>query len=94
MDVLAIRDVQVFLGSLVLGLCVACLSTRRYDPASPAWPVRLYLFVLLLGPAHRYARSRTTFSRREQFVTVFFVWFFIFFVIGVFLFSCGRRACS
>jgi hypothetical protein len=77
LELLALRDVQVFLGSIALALCIAWLTTRNLDPRAPVWPVRFYLFVLLLGPLQHYARSRKVFTEREQFLACFFVWFFL-----------------
>jgi hypothetical protein len=93
MQVLGIREVQVFVTSILLGLGIAWLSSRSTKPTEPNWPTRLYVFILVLGPMRRYAKSRTSFPAREQFLAAFFVWFFILFVAGVTLLPCGRRAC-
>ena len=92
-EILAVRDVQIFIACIALALCIAWLTTRRFDSHRPIWPVRLYLFVLLLGPLQHYARSRKVFSRREQFLASFFMWFFLLFIVAVVAFTCGRRAC-
>jgi len=80
-EILAIREVQLLLGSIALGLIAGALTVARARPESPAWPVQLYLILLRSSnvPRYRqYASSRTTFSLKEQFVITAFVWFFIF----------------
>jgi hypothetical protein len=93
LDLLAVRDVQIFVTCIAVALCIAWLATRKVSVKAPVWPVRFYLFVLLMGPLQRYAKGRHEFSRREQFLASFAVWFFILFVVGIALFACGRRGC-
>jgi hypothetical protein len=96
-DILFMRQFQVFLGCLALALVVAWLATRRARPDAPGWPVRLYLLFLSASniPAvRRYADARKNFPRREQFLVTFFVCFFILFLAAVFTFDhCGRKGC-
>lgn len=89
----AVRDILVFVTSLIVGLVIAWLTTRNVDTRQPVWPVRFYLFILLMGPARKYAESRSVFSKREQFLATFAVWFFLVFVLGIALFACGRHGC-
>jgi len=96
-DLLAIRDVQLFIACIVLALVIAWLSSPRQATDVPVWPTRLYLLIIdmtNLPGIGEYSKSRRVFSRREQFLTTFFVWFFILFVASVFAFGCsGRRGC-
>ena len=93
-DLLAIRDVQLFAGCSVLALVIAWLSAPRHSTKVPVWPTRLYLLVIdmtnLIGIGE-YSKTRKVFSRREQFLSTFFVWFFILFIAAEFAFGCGKR---
>ena len=92
----AIRDAQLFAGSGLVALIIAWLTAPSEATRIPVWPTRLYLFIIELArfPGLReYSDSRKMFSRREQFLTTFFVWFFVLFVASVVAFGCGRQGC-
>ena|SRR5688572_25560574 len=93
-DYFAFGEALIFLCCVVLALLAAWLTVSGARPDSPAWPVRLYLYFFRSSGVpwfRRYPDTRTTFSRREQFLTSWFIWFFIFFVAAIYLFECHRR---
>lgn len=94
--ILSIRDVQIFLGSAALALGLAWLFTPRSESAAPTWPIRVYLSLFrasAIPGLARYANERAKYPRREQFLAILFVWFFVLFVVGEFAFGCGRHGC-
>ncbi len=96
-DLLAVRDVQLFLCCIVLALVIAWLTSPRQATETPVWPTRLYLLIIDMSNTigiGQYSKTRKVFSRREQFLTTFFVWFFILFAAAVLVFGCsGRQGC-
>jgi hypothetical protein len=89
-----INEVWIFLASLIGALPAAWLTVRHARPEYPAWPLRVYLYFFRhSGWAwfQRYPDTRQTFSRREQFLTSLFIWFFIFFVVAIIALGCNRR---
>ncbi|MGE5823486.1 MAG: hypothetical protein ACM36A_02720 [Bacteroidota bacterium] len=95
-NILAERDVQLFLGCVVLALWLAWWTVVGARSEAPVWPIRVYLGLFrgsnFPGIAD-YAANRKSFSRREQYLASFFVWFFILFIAATFFFGCGRRGC-
>ena len=95
-SILAIREIQLLVGSGFIALVIAWVTVPEKATHVPIWPTRLYLFLIRMAsvPGLRgYSDSRKLFSRREQFLTSFFVWFFLLFVIGLYIFDCGRHGC-
>jgi hypothetical protein len=89
------RDLLILCAAVAFGLFAALATGRVTHPERPVWPVRVWLWVLRLNTLswiNRYPESRTTFSRREQFLASFFAWFFIVFAAGAIAFGCSYRA--
>lgn len=88
------QDLALF---LVAATAVAVCAQGARESDSPNWAVRFYrrLFrVSLLPPLRRYARDKTSSSRREQFLAAWLLRFFLVFGVGSFLLpSCGRISC-
>jgi hypothetical protein len=88
------RDVLVFGVALLFAMCAAFVATRSNSPESPVWPIRLWLWLFrnhAITWFKRYPEKRNTFSRREQFLATFFIWFFVAFAIGAAFLSCSYR---
>jgi hypothetical protein len=93
-DIVPINEIWIFVGCIALAHAAAWATVAGAAPESPVWPVRVYIYLFRTSNVpwfRRYAGSRTSFPRREQFLTSFFIWFFIFFVIAIFAFECNRR---
>lgn len=95
-SILAIREFQLLAGSGLIALVISWVTVPAKATHEPIWPTRFYLLVIRMAsiPGLRgYSESRKLFSRREQFLTSFFIWFFLLFVIGLYIFDCGRQGC-
>ena len=93
-DIIPLHEVWIFLGCIILALGAAWVTVRDALPDAPVWPVRVYLWFFRrsnIAWFRRYPATRSTFSRREQFLTSFFIWFFIFFLVAIVAFECDRR---
>src|SRR5687768_13570213 len=93
-DIFPINEIWIFLGCIVLALLAAWMTVSGARTDSPVWPVRVYLYFFRnsgLPWFRRYPETRTSFSRREQFLTSWFIWFFVFFFAAIFAFECNRR---
>jgi hypothetical protein len=93
-DFVLLNEVWIFLGCIVLALAAAWVTVRETSPDTPVWPVRFYLWFFRVSNVpwfRRYPESRITFSVREQFLTSFFIWFFIFFIVAISALECDRR---
>ena len=97
-EFLLIREVQLFLACVALALAIAWVSSPRSASSKPVWSTRLYLFVIERSNtpflSKNYRESRNVYSRREQFLATFFIWFFLLFLVAVFAFGCGRSGCA
>ena len=93
-----IREIQIFLACIALALGIAWLTSPRKASNIPAWPTRLYLTVIERSRtpllSKNYRAGRTVYSRREQFLTTFFIWFFALLLLGMFVFGCGLKGCT
>lgn len=95
-SILLVREIQLLVGSGLIALVIAWMSVPAKATQVPIWPIRLYLLIIRMAdiPGLReYPDSRKLFSWREQFLTCFFVWFFLLFVIGLYISDCGRNGC-
>ena len=93
------RDVWLFLGAILGGALLAKLTLKNFDEKNPVWPVAIYLQLIsnidFLGFSIKtgYDKKRKIFPYREQFVTSWFIWFFVLFILLVIFFGCGRKGC-
>ena len=90
------RDAWLALTAVGIGLPLAAVTVLRSTAQNPAWPVKLYLFIINSAnfPGLRsYSSSRKSFPLREQFFASWFIWFFILFLVFLFFWGCPRRGC-
>ena len=74
-----VRDVLLLAIASTAGAIVAIASAPKEQSRHPVWAVRLYLGIFKLFPGLRASANREWFSRREQFMAIFFVVSFIIF---------------
>ncbi len=90
------RELVIFFYAAVGGVALGAVTARLGTEAEPVWPVRLYLSLLSFNQPQRlkrYVEGRKRFAFREQLLASSFIWFFILFGAGLYIFGCGRRGC-
>jgi hypothetical protein len=91
------REIIIFLVALVFGAALGLVTALLGSTDKPGLPVRIYLLLLTLRQPKvlkTYAKNRTSFSFREKILAGSFIWFFIFLILGMVIFGCGRYGCS
>ena len=93
------REAWLFLCAIFGSLILAVVALKDFDEKNPVWTVAIYMHLIssidFLGLSIKtgYDKKRKIFPYREQFLTSWFVWFFVLFVLLVIFFGCGRKGC-
>ena len=86
-----VRDALLLAIALSVGAVIAIASAPKEQSRHPVWAVRLYLGIFQLFPGLRASANREWFSRREQFLAVFFVVSIIIFTAAELGLGCSYR---
>ena len=87
------REAWLLLSAIFGGLLLALIALKNFDEKNPVWPVLIYLALIDYALNRDYIKQRKIFSYREQFVTSWFISFFVLFIFLVIFYGCGRNGC-
>ena len=89
------RELMIVAIAALIAIGGAANEVLMTSRVRPVWSIRVWLWLSRHSNSRRlrqYAETGRQFSRREQFVAAFFVWFFIIAAASLVMFGCGYRA--